>query len=593
MRVNAPFSSEIRIENTHSRCIDRRRDAQRMPIVNKIWLKNYPSGMPTEIDADRYRSIPDLIEKVSATFADRPAFHNLGHTISYSELERLSRDFAAYLQGLPGLAKGDRVAIMAPNLLQYPVALFGILRAGMVVVNVNPLYTPRELEHQLKDSGAKAIVILENFASVLQQVLRNTPVEHVITTQIGDLLPRPKRWIVNLVIKKVKKMVPRWHIERAVRFRTALARGAAATFEPVELKREDVAFLQYTGGTTGVSKGAMLTHRNVLANMEQTGVWVSLCFKEATEIAIAPLPLYHIFCLTATLSFLKWGSLIVLITNPRDLPGLVKELGRWKWSVMTGVNTLFNGLLNAPGFDKLDFSALKAVIGGGAAVQQAVAERWRRVTGCDITEGYGLTEASPVACANPIGTPWNGTIGIPYPSTDLSVRDDTFTELPAWAGEGDIEKHTGEICVRGPQVMKGYWNNPGETAKVMQDGWLKTGDIGHLNDKGWFTITDRKKDMILVSGFNVYPNEIENVVATHPGVLECGAVGVPDEKMGEAVKVVVVRKDPALTQEAVIEHCRTRLTGYKRPRHVEFRDALPKTPIGKVLRRELRDAPKP
>jgi long-chain acyl-CoA synthetase len=567
-------------------------NAHPVAIVDKIWLRNYPNGMPTEIDAGLYTSIPDLIEQVATRFAGRPAFHNLGHTISYSELARFSRDFAAFLQCLPGLAKGDRVAIMAPNLLQYPVTLFGILRAGMIVVNVNPLYTPRELEHQLNDSGAKAIVVLENFASVLQQVLGKTPVEHVITTQVGDLLPMPKRWIVNLLIKKVKRMVPRWRIEHAIGFRAALARGAEATLKPVALTREDVAFLQYTGGTTGVSKGATLTHRNILANMEQTGVWVSLCFQEGKEIAIAPLPLYHIFCLTATLSFMKWGSLIVLITNPRDLPGLVKELARWKWSVMTGVNTLFNGLLNSPGFDKLDFSALKAVIGGGAAVQQAVAERWRRVTGCHITEGYGLTEASPVACANPIGNPWNGTIGIPYPSTDLSIRGDTFAELPAWTGEGDIEKHTGEICVRGPQVMKGYWNNPEETAKVLQDGWLKTGDIGHLSADGWFTITDRKKDMILVSGFNVYPNEIEAVVATHPGVLECGAVGVPDENTGEAVKVVIVRLDPGLTQEAVIEHCRTRLTGYKRPRLVEFRDALPKTPIGKVLRRELRDAPK-
>jgi long-chain acyl-CoA synthetase len=559
--------------------------------VNRIWLKNYPTGMPTEIDADLFASVPDLLEKVAAKFADKPAFHNLGRTISYAELARLSRDFAAFLQGLPGMAKGDRVAIMAPNLLQYPVVLFGILRAGMVVVNVNPLYTPRELEHQLKDSGAKAIIILENFASVLQQVLGKTPVEHVITTQIGDLLRRPKRWIVNLVIKKVKKMVPAWRIGGAIKFRAARARGAATAWKPVEVTREDIAFLQYTGGTTGVSKGAMLTHRNILANMEQTGVWVSLSFKEGAEIAIAPLPLYHIFCLTATLSFMKWGSLNVLITNPRDLPALVKELGRWQWSVMTGVNTLFNGLLNTPGFDKLDFSTLKAVIGGGAAVQQPVAERWQQVTGCYITEGYGLTEASPVACANPIGTPWNGTIGIPYPSTDLSIRDDAFAELSVWAGNGDIEKHTGEICIRGPQVMKGYWNNPQETAKVLQDGWLKTGDIGHLDADGYFTITDRKKDMILVSGFNVYPSEIESVVAMHPGVLECGVVGVPDTNSGEAVKVVIVKKDPSLTKEAVIEHCKTRLTGYKRPRYVEFCDALPKTPIGKVLRRELRDAP--
>ena len=561
--------------------------------MDRLWLKNYPAGMPTEIDADLFTSVPDLLEKIAVRFADRPAFHNLGHTISYAELERLSHHFAAFLQQLPGMTKGERVAIMAPNLLQYPVALFGILRAGMVVVNVNPLYTPRELEHQLRDSGAKAIVILENFASVLQQVLGDTPVAHVITTQVGDLLPTPKRWIVNLVIKKVKKMVPAWHIDDTIKFRAALARGAGTSLGPVAITREDIAFLQYTGGTTGVSKGAMLTHRNILANMEQTGVWLSVNFKEGTEIAIAPLPLYHIFCLTATLSFMKWGSLNVLITNPRDLSALVKDLGRWKWSIMTGVNTLFNGLLNTPGFNQLDFSALKAVIGGGAAVQQPVAERWQQVTGRYITEGYGLTEASPVACANPIGTPWNGTIGIPYPSTELSIRDDEFNELPVWTGEGDIEKFTGEICVRGPQVMKGYWNNPEETAKVLQDGWLKTGDIGHLNADGYFTITDRKKDMILVSGFNVYPNEIESVIATHPGVLECGVVGVPDKQSGEAVKAVIVKRDPNLTKEAVIEHCKTRLTGYKRPRFVEFHDALPKTPIGKVLRRELRNASSP
>ncbi|MFO1325549.1 MAG: AMP-binding protein [Burkholderiales bacterium] len=556
--------------------------------MDKIWLKNYPAGIPAEIDPDRFSSIPDLVEKTAAKFGDKPAFHNLGRTISYAELARLSRDFAAYLQRLPGLGKGERVAIMAPNLLQYPVALFGILRAGLVVVNVNPLYTARELEHQLKDSGAKAIVIVENFAGVLQQVIANTPVRHVITTQVGDLLPWPRRTMVNLVIKRVKKMVPAWHIDGTVDFRTALARGAAAPLETVAVAREDLAFLQYTGGTTGVSKGAMLTHRNVLANMEQTGAWVSICFREGAEIAIAPLPLYHIFCLTATLSFMAWGSLNVLVTNPRDLPALVKELGRWKWSVMTGVNTLFNGLLNTPGFDRLDFSSLKAVIGGGAAVQQAVAERWQKVTGCSITEGYGLTEASPVACANLIGTPWNGTIGIPYPSTDVSIRDDGFNELPVWSGEGDIEKYTGELCVRGPQVMMGYWNNPEETAKVMQDGWLKTGDVGHLDASGNFTITDRKKDMILVSGFNVYPNEVENVVAMHAGVLECAVVGVPDARTGEAVKVAIVKKDPGLTKESVIEHCKPLLTGYKMPRHVEFRDVLPKSPIGKVLRRELR-----
>jgi long-chain acyl-CoA synthetase len=557
--------------------------------VNKIWLKNYPAGMPQEINADQFVSIADMFEKTVAKFADRPACHNLGCTMSYAELNRLSRDFAAFLQGLPGMVKGDRVAIMAPNLLQYPVALFGILRAGMTVVNVNPLYTARELEHQLQDSGAKVIVIVENFASVLQQVLDNTSVEHVISTQLGDLLPAPKRWIVNLLIKHIKKMVPAWHIDAAISFRTALARGALTAFKPVQVGREDIAFLQYTGGTTGVSKGAVLTHRNILANVEQTGVWISASFKEGCEIAIAPLPMYHIFCLTSTLSFMKWGSLIVLITNPRDLPALVKELGRWKFSVMTGVNTLFNGLLNTPGFDQLDFSALKVVVGGGAAVQKPVAERWQQVSGRYITEAYGLTEASPGVCANPLGTPWSGNIGLPVPSTEVSIRDDNFKELPVWAGEGDIEKHTGELCVRGPQVMQGYWNNPAETARVMQDGWLKTGDLGHLDDQGYVTITDRKKDMILVSGFNVYPNEIESVIATHPGVLECGAVGVPDDKSGEAVKVVIVRKDPDLTKEAVIEHCKTQLTGYKLPRHVEFRDALPKTPVGKVLRRDLRE----
>ncbi len=560
-------------------------------MVNKAWLNSYPEGMPAEIDPDRFRSIPDLLEKTAARFADKPAFHNLGCTMTYAGLERQSRAFAAFLQGLPGMAKGERVAVMMPNLLQYPVALFGILRAGMVVVNVNPLYTPRELEHQLKDSGARAIVIVENFASVLQQVIGSTPVEHVITTRIGDMLPVPKRWIINVVIDKVKKMVPAWRIDRTIGFRAALARGAAAALQPVVVTGDDLAFLQYTGGTTGVSKGAMLTHRNVLANMEQTGAWVSLIFEEGAEVAIAPLPLYHIFCLTATLSFMKWGSLNVLITNPRDLAGFVKELGRWRWTIMTGVNTLFNGLLHAPGFERLDFSSVKAVIGGGAAVQKAVAERWQQVTGCSITEGYGLTEASPVVCANPVGTPWNGTIGIPYPSTELTIRDAVFAELPPWTGEGDPEKFTGEICVRGPQVMKGYWNNPAETAKVMQDGWLRTGDIGHMDASGWFTITDRKKDMILVSGFNVYPNEVESVVAMLPGVLECGVVGVPDAKTGEAVKVVVVRKDPGLDAEKVIAHCKAHLTGYKVPRQVEFRDAMPKSPIGKILRRELRDAP--
>ena len=556
--------------------------------MNKIWLKNYPQGMPAEIDADQFRSIPDLLDKLFSKFADKPAYHNLGRTISYAEVEALSRAFAAYLQGLPGMARGERVAVMSPNLLQYPVVLFGILRAGMVVVNVNPLYTPRELEHQLHDSGARAIVIVENFASTLQQVLGKTRVKHVITTQVGDLLPIPKRWLVNFVIKYVKKMVPAWQIDGATTLDAALERGRSAPFSPVDIHAEDLAFLQYTGGTTGVAKGAMLTHRNILANLEQTGIWISVSFKEGAEIVIAPLPMYHIFCLTSTLSFMKWGSLSVLVTNPRDLPALVKEMGNWRFTTMTGVNTLFNGLLNTPGFAQIDFSTLKVVVGGGAAVQKPVAERWQQVTGHCLTEAYGLTETSPGACCVPLGAAWDGTIGLPIPSTEVSIRDDDFNELPVWTGAGDIEKHTGELCVRGPQVMKGYWNNPAETANVLHDGWLKTGDVGHLDDKGRVTITDRKKDMILVSGFNVYPNEIESVVAAHPGVLECAAVAVPDEKTGEAVKVVIVRKDPDLTKESVIEHCRTSLTSYKVPRHVEFRDALPKTPIGKILRRELR-----
>jgi long-chain acyl-CoA synthetase len=557
-------------------------------VSEKIWLKQYPSGIPAEIDADQYASISDLLDKTCKKFSAKPAYHNFGYNMSYAEVDRLSRDFAAFLQSLPGMTRGERVAIISPNLLQYPVALFGFLRAGMTVVNVNPLYTPRELEHQLRDSGAKAMVIVENFASTLGQVIQKTPVEHVITTQLGDLLPAPKRWIMNFVVKYVKKMVPDWRIGGALSLREALARGAGLQLRPVSVAPEDIAFLQYTGGTTGVSKGAMLTHRNILANLEQSGVWVSRDFKEGGEIVIAPLPMYHIFCLTSTLSFMKWGSLSVLITNPRDLPRFVKELRRWRFTTMTGVNTLFNGLLNTPGFAELDFSALKVVIGGGAAVQKSVAEQWQKATGKYLTEAYGLTETSPGVTANPLNTPWNGTIGLPMPSTEVSIRNDDFEELPVWTGAGEIESCTGEICVRGPQVMKGYWQLPGETAKVMQDGWLKTGDVGHIDAKGFVTITDRKKDMIDVSGFKVYPNEIEGVVAMHPGVLECAAVGVPDDRSGEAVKLVIVKKDPNLTREAVLEHCRRQLTGYKIPKYVEFQDSLPKTPIGKILRRELR-----
>jgi len=557
-------------------------------VTEKIWLKEYPAGVPAEIDASRYGSIPQLSENIFREFAEQPAYNNFGCSMSYGELNRHSRDFAAFLQSLPGMNKGERVAIMSPNLMQYPVVLIGILRAGMIVVNVNPLYTPRELEHQLKDSGAKAIVIVENFAATLQQVIRQTQVEHVITTQLGDLLPPPKRWIVNFAVKRLKKLVPAWRIDGAIALRAALARGAGAQLNPVSLAPEDIAFLQYTGGTTGLSKGAMLTHRNILANIAQAGAWIGGTLKEGEEIVISPLPMYHIFCLTTTLYFMSLGVINVLITNPRDLPAFIKELKKWKWSVLAGVNTLFNGLLNTPGFSELDFSGLKVIVGGGAAVLKPVAEKWRQVTGHHITEAYGLTETSPAASINPLGAPWNGSIGLPISSTEFSIRGDDFNELPIWSGSGDIEKSTGEICIRGPQVMKGYWQLPGETAKVLQNGWLKTGDVGYMNAKGYVTITDRKKDMILVSGFNVYPNEIEGVVATHPGVLECAVVGVPDERSGEAVKVVIVKKDPGLSKESVIGHCKRELTGYKIPKYVEFRDNLPKTPIGKILRRELR-----
>ena len=556
---------------------------------DKIWLRNYPPGIPAEIGESPFSSVSELLEDTIRKFGEKPAFHNLGHTISFNELERLSRDFAAYLQTLPGMIKGERVAIMLPNLLQYPVVLFGILRAGLTVVNVNPLYTARELEVQLKDSGAKAIVILENFAGTLQKVLPNTTVEHVIRTQVGDLLPVPKRWLVNFVIKHVKKMVPPWKIAGTLSLLDALNRGAKGKLTPVRIGHDDIAFLQYTGGTTGIAKGAMLTHGNMLANLEQVNLWISVSFKEASEIAVAPLPMYHIFCLTSTLGFLKWGSMILLITNPRDLPGFVKELGQWKFSVLTGVNTLFNGLMNTPGFDKLDFSALKVVVGGGASVQKAVADRWQAITGTYLTEAYGLTETSPGVCCTPLGKPWNGSIGLPVSSTEVTIRDEAFTELSPWDGKGEIERHTGEICVRGPQVMRGYWNNPEETARTIQNGWLKTGDIGYIDENGYVTITDRKKDMILVSGFNVYPNEVEGVVMTHPGVAECAVIGVPDEKSGEAVRLVIVRKDPNLTKEDIIAYCKTQLTGYKRPHQIEFRDSLPKTPIGKILRRELRD----
>ena len=562
--------------------------------MERVWLKSYPADIPHAVNVKEYSSLKDILEKSCAKFRDRPAYSNMDVAISFGDLDRLSRDFGAFLLGLPGLKKGERVAIMMPNLLQYPVALFGILRAGLVAVNVNPLYTPRELEHQLKDSGAKAIIIVENFASTLQQVVANTPVEHVITTQVGDLFPVPKRFIVNFVVKNVKKMVPHWRIDGAIDFRQALRRGAGAELKNVPLTQEDLAFLQYTGGTTGVAKGAMLTHGNMVANLQQVHAWIGSHLEEGKEVVVTALPLYHIFCLTANcLTFMKIGGENLLITNPRDMPGFVKTLASHRFTGMTGVNTLFNGLLNTPGFDKVDFSRFNFAFGGGAAVQRAVAERWHKVTGKPLVEGYGLTESSPLACANLLGGSYTGTIGLAVPSTDVWIFDDNMRALPLDDGKRPIEECTGEICLRGPQVMKGYWNRPDETAKVLtSDGWLRTGDIGHMDTRGFVTITDRKKDMILVSGFNVYPNEIESVVAMHEGVLECAAVGVPDEKSGESVKVVVVKKDPRLTAEDIVAHCKQHLTGYKMPRQVEFRNELPKSPIGKVLRRELRDARK-
>ncbi|MEG0822601.1 MAG: AMP-binding protein [Burkholderiaceae bacterium] len=563
-------------------------------MTGRPWLKNYPTGMPEEINADRYGSIPELLAAVTAEYGELPAFHNLGHDLSYAEVDRLSRDFAAYLQSLPGLGQGDRVAVMSPNLLQYPVAVFGILRAGMTVVNVNPLYTAPEVEHQLADAGAKAIVIVENFAATLQAALPRTAIEHVIVTAVADQLPAPRRWLINAAVKFVKKMVPHWAIAGAVRWRDALAAGARLSLTPVAINaREDVAFLQYTGGTTGVTKGAMLTHRNMLANLEQMRLWVSSSFVPGQEVVIAPLPLYHVFSLSSTLAFMQMGARTVLITNPRDMKTFIAELARWKFSVMTGVNTLFAGLMNAPGFKALDFSAMKVVVGGGSAVQRGVAERWFGMTGHHIVEAYGLTETSPGVCANVLGSPWSGSVGLPTPSTRVSIRNDQFEPLPLWSGVGSSEACIGEICVSGPQVMKGYWNAPEDTAAVMQDGWLKTGDVGYMDEEGRITLTDRKRDMILVSGFNVYPGEVENVVSMLPGVLECGAVGVPDEHSGEAVRVVIVKRDPSLTREAVIEHCRSHLTGYKRPRQVEFVAALPKNSVGKVLRRELRNLPHP
>ncbi|HPF57516.1 MAG TPA: AMP-binding protein [Candidatus Competibacteraceae bacterium] len=553
--------------------------------MERIWLKEYPPEVPADIDLTEFSSLKDILEKSCQRFAGLPAYSNMGTTLRYRDIDRLSRDFGAWLQSL-GLGKGERIAIMMPNILQYPIALFGALRIGLTVVNVNPLYTARELEHQLKDSGTQVIVIIENFAHTLEEVLDKTSVKAVVTTQLGDLLPFPKRLFVNFVVKRIKKMVPPWHIPGTIPFQRTLTEGAKRTLTDVPLTHDDLAFLQYTGGTTGVSKGAMLTHGNLVANLQQASAWLRPCSKPAEETIITALPLYHIFSLMANcLTFMKLGGHNILITNPRDMPGFVKELRRIRFTAMTGVNTLFNGLLHTPGFDQLDFSAFKIALGGGMAVQRAVAENWKKVTGTPLIEAYGLTETSPAACINPLTLPaYNGSIGLPVSSTELSIRDDEDREM------GIGPDQIGEICLRGPQVMRGYWQRPEETAKVMtQDGYLRTGDIGYVDERGYVRIVDRKKDMILVSGFNVYPNEIEDIVMLHPGVQEAAAVGVPDEKSGEAVKIVVVKKDPALTAQALIEHCHQHLTNYKVPRRVEFRDELPKSNVGKILRRLLRE----
>jgi long-chain acyl-CoA synthetase len=552
--------------------------------VEKIWLQSYQEGVPAEVDLSEFRSLGELFERSVGQYRDRVAYISMGAQITYGELDKLSRDFAAYLQSVLKLSQGARVALMMPNVLQYPICIFGALRAGYVVVNVNPLYTPRELEHQLKDSGAEVIVILENFAVTLEQVVARTPVKHIVVARLGDMLPFPKGAVVNFVVKYVKKMVPAWTLTRAVNFRTALGKGASAELKAVSVQQDDLAFLQYTGGTTGVSKGAMLLHRNILANLAQAHAWIKPALGDEQHMVVTALPLYHIFALTANcFTFFKIGASNLLIVNPRDIPGFVGELAKHRFTVITGVNTLFNALLNNDAFCALDFGHLKVTLGGGMAVQRAVAERWKQVTGKPLIEAYGLTETSPAATINPLDIPaYNGAIGVPISSTEVTIRDDAGRDVPL--GE------RGELCIRGPQVMKGYYNRPEETAKViMPDGFLLTGDIAVMDEKGFVRIVDRKKDMILVSGFNVYPNEVEDVVAQHAGVLEVAAVGVPHEKSGEVVKIFVVKKDPTLTAEALIAHCREHLTGYKVPGQVEFRSELPKTNVGKILRRELRD----
>ncbi|MDX5407779.1 MAG: long-chain-fatty-acid--CoA ligase FadD [Chromatiaceae bacterium] len=550
--------------------------------MDRVWLKRYPSGVPAEINADHYPSLLDIFEQSIAQYPDKTAFINMGKSISYRELDKQSTAFAAYLQSTLGLKKGDAVAIMMPNLLQYPIALMGVLRAGCVVVNVNPLYTPRELEHQLNDSKAKAIVIVENFAHTLQAIESKVKLEHVILTTMGDRLGFVKGSVVNLVVRHVKKLVPSYSLRKFVRFNDVLKQGAGQSYSKPQLQGSDIAFLQYTGGTTGVSKGAMLTHRNMVGNLEQVTGCLDSFFVKGGEYVVTALPLYHIFALTANFfTFFKYGGTNLLITNPRDMPGFVKELAKFPFTAITGVNTLFNGLLNTPGFSELNFSTLKLSLGGGMAVQRPVAERWQKVTGTRLVEGYGLTECCPLVTVSPYDLDsFNGSIGLPAPSTDIRLVDEEGNDVPA--GE------PGEMLVKGPQVMLGYLNRPEETDKVLKDGWLYTGDIARMDEEGFFYIVDRKKDMILVSGFNVYPNEIEEVVAMSDKVLEVAAVGVPNEATGEAVKVFIVKKDASLTEQEVIQHCRQHLTGYKVPKLVEFRTELPKTNVGKILRRELR-----
>ena len=552
--------------------------------MEKLWLNSYEQGVNAEIDITQYSSISDVFRQSVEKFAHQPAFQNMGKTLTYAEVGKLAEDFASYLQNVLKLPRGERVAIMLPNLLQYPIALFGILQAGLVAVNTNPLYTPRELEHQLKDSGATTIIVLENFANTLELVLPRTQIKHVIVASVGEMFGFFKGTLMNFVLRKIKKMVPEYRISGAIPFQTTLKEGAAHTFSPVTLTREDTALLQYTGGTTGVAKGAVLSHGNICANMLQAKEWIKNQLREGKETVIAALPLYHIFALTVNLMiFTNAGSKIILITNPRDMKGFIGELKKERISVFIGVNTLFNGMVNQPDFSTVDFSNLRLTLGGGMATQKAVAEKWKKITGTPIVEAYGLTEASPGVCCNPLNIEaYSGGIGLPVPSTEVELRDADGKEV----GIG----HPGELWVRGPQVMKGYWNRPEETAKTIDAlGFLETGDIAVMDEKGWLKLVDRKKDLIVVSGFNVYPNEIEEVVSHNDKVMEVACIGVPNEKTGEALKVFVVKKDPSLTKEELIEFCRTELTAYKVPKDIEFRDELPKSNVGKILRRELRE----